>query len=147
MLDKRRFAITYSLTIFAIGVAVGTIVQPSFTARAQTGGGVFELRTYTASEGKLDELHARFRDHTIRIFANHGITNIGYWAPQDAPLSENTLVYILAYPSREAAQQSWDAFRQDPEWRKVVAESQVDGRLVSNVESVFMDATDYSPMR
>lgn len=147
MLNKRRFTITCSLTIFALGVAIGTVVKPGFTARAQTGGSVFELRTYTASEGKLDELHARFRDHTTRIFTNHGITNVGYWAPQDAPLAENTLVYILAYPSREAARQSWNAFRQDPEWRKVVEESQVDGSLVSNVESVFMDATDYSPMQ
>ena len=108
---------------------------------------VFELRTYTAPEGKLDNLHARFRDHTMRIFERHGITNVGYWAPQDEPLSENTLIYIIAHESRGAATESWASFRADPEWQKVSRESQVDGRIVSNVEGVFMKATDYSPMK
>src|SRR6266498_318485 len=84
---------------------------------------VFEMRTYTTNEGKLDALLARFRDHTTRLFEKHGMTNIGYWVPKDEPLSKNTLVYILAYPSREAAKKSWDAFRSDPDWQKVQKES------------------------
>ena len=73
--------------------------------------------------------------------------NVGYWVPQDAPASGNTLIYILAHDSREAATKSWDAFRQDPDWIKVRDASQVDGVIVSNVQSVFMEATDFSPMK
>jgi hypothetical protein len=108
---------------------------------------VYELRTYTAPEGKLGALHQRFRDHTMRIFERHGMTNIGYWVPQDEERSENTLVYILAHPTREAARESWAAFSADPEWQQVSRDSQVDGRIVERVESVFLDPTDYSPLR
>ena len=108
---------------------------------------VFELRTYTANEGKLDALHARFRNHTLKIFQKHGMTNVGYWAPKDDPLAKDTLIYVLAHASREAAKKSWDDFRNDPEWKKVQAESEAGGRLVKKVEFVFMDPTDYSPMK
>ncbi|MBI4476946.1 MAG: NIPSNAP family protein [Acidobacteria bacterium] len=134
------------LLVFAAGVVCGRVLRPAPVA-AQTAGRVFELRTYTASEGNLANLHKRFRDHTLRIFQKHGMTNIGYWSPQDAPLSQNTLIYVLAHKSREAAKQSWDAFRKDPEWQKVAKESEVNGRLTAKVESIFMDATDYSPMK
>jgi hypothetical protein len=75
------------------------------------------------------------------------MTNIGYWTPQDEPRSQNTLIYIIAHPSREAAKASWAAFAADPEWKKVSAESQVNGRIVEKVESVFLNATDYSPLK
>jgi hypothetical protein len=77
------------------------------------GNRVFELRTYTAGEGKLDLLHARFRNHTLKFFQQHGMTNVLYGKPLDAPLSQNTMLYLLAYPNREAAKKSWDAFRAD----------------------------------
>jgi hypothetical protein len=108
---------------------------------------VFELRTYTAAEGKYDALLARFRDDTMRIFEKHGMVNVGYWTPQDAPLADNTLVYILAHESRDAATASWQAFGADPEWREVFAESRTDGPLIAGLESVFLDPTDFSPMR
>ena len=108
---------------------------------------VYELRTYTAHEGKLDAMNARFRNHTLRIFEKHGMKNIGYWTPQDAPLNENTLIYLLAHPSREAAKQAWDAFRADPEWQAVRAESEAAGLIVAKLTSVFLNAVDYSPMR
>ncbi len=108
---------------------------------------VFELRTYTANEGKLQELHARFRNHTLKIFERHGMQNIGYWQPADEPLSKDTLIYLLAHPSREAAKKAWDSFRNDPEWKKVQAESEANGRLVKKVESVFLNAADYSPLK
>ena len=108
---------------------------------------VFELRTYTAAEGKFDDLLARFRDHTLRIFEKHGMTNVGYWTPQDEPLSANTLIYVLAHPSREEAEQSWRDFSSDPEWQSVAEESQRDGRLIVGLERVFIDPTDFSPMR
>ena len=108
---------------------------------------VYELRTYTAYPGKLEALHTRFRDHTMRLFERHGMTNVGYWSPQDAPLAENTLVYLLAYPSREFATEAWTAFRADPEWVEAKAASEVDGLLVENVQSIFLDPTDYSPVK
>ena len=114
---------------------------------AQSAPRVYELRTYTAPDGKLGELHTRFRDHTLRIFQRLGMTNVIYLSPMDAPLKDNTLVYLLAYPTREAAKASWDAFRLDPEWKKVASESQKNGPLTTKVESVFLTPTDYSPMK
>lgn len=140
-------ALVSTLAVFVAGVAVGALILQPRTVEAQAGARVFELRTYTAPEGKLSELQARFRNHTMRLFERHGITNVGYWVPQDAPLSQNTLVYVISHPSREAAKKNWAAFQADPEWQKVVADSQVNGRIVSGVVSVFMDATDFSPVK
>lgn len=107
---------------------------------------VFELRTYTTNEGRLDNLNARFREHTIKLFDKHGMTPVGYWVPTQAPECTNTLIYVLKHKSREAAKASWKAFLSDPEWKKVARESQVDGRILAkSPESVFLNATDYSP--
>ncbi len=108
---------------------------------------VFEIRTYTAEPGRLEALHSRFRDHTLDIFKKHGMTSIGYFAPMDEPLSKNTLIYILSFPNRDAAKKSWAEFAADPEWQKVSKESQVDGKMLTKVDSVFAEATDYSPMK
>jgi len=116
---------------------------------SEAKGRVFELRTYTANEGKLGELQARFRNHVMKLFEKHGMTNVGYWSPQDEPLSKNTLVYILAHPSRQAAKASWAAFQNDPEWKKVKAESEANGALVTpdNIKSFYMSPTEFSPMK
>ena len=140
-------ALAYSTLLILVGFAFGSAFGAPRVAQAQAEGRVFELRTYTAPDGKLDELHARFRNHTLRIFEKHGMTNIAYFAPQDAPLKGNTLVYLLAHKSREAAKASWAAFSADPEWKKVAAESQANGPLTTKIESVFLDPTDYSPMK
>jgi hypothetical protein len=108
---------------------------------------VFELRTYHCNEGKLPDLLARFRNHTMGIFEKHGVNNIAYWVPQDAPAHENTLIYVIAHPSRDAAKQHWKEFGGDPEWQKVQKESEANGKIVSKLESVFMDPTDFSPMK
>jgi hypothetical protein len=137
------------LIVFALGLLLGKIDDAwlQSSANTQPKGRVFEIRTYTTEEGKLDSLNARFRDHTTRLFKKHGMTNIGYWTPADTPLSRNTLIYILAHPSREAAAKNWTAFRNDPEWKKAREESEANGKIVSKVESVFMDSTDYSPLK
>lgn len=142
-----RRTVVSTLTVFVAGLAVGALVAHPRAVEAQSGARVFELRTYTAPDGKLGELQARFRNHTTRIFQKHGMSNIGYWVPQDAPLSQNTLIYVISHQSREAAKKNWAAFQADPEWQKVSADSQVNGRIVSGVVSVFMDATDFSPMK
>lgn len=108
---------------------------------------VYELRTYTCNEGKLENLKARFRDHTIEIFKRHGMESVGYWVPQDAEKSKTTLIYILVHPSLDAAKKNWADFRNDPEWKKVSADSEVNGKIVAKVESVFMDPADFSKLK
>jgi NIPSNAP protein len=135
-----------AIVVFAAGFSAGTVADRMAVAHAQSAK-VYELRTYTAPEGKLGDLHARFRNHTIRIFNNHNMKSVAYFAPQDAPLSQNTLIYLLEHPSRDDAKKNWAAFQADPEWKKVSEESQKDGRIVSKVDSVFMTPTDYSPMK
>jgi hypothetical protein len=105
------------------------------------------MRTYTTHPGMLEALKKRFREHTTKLFERHGITNIGYWVPQDSPAKENTLIYIVAHSSREAAKKSWDAFRADPDWKRAQAESEKDGKIVSKVESVYLDAVDFSAIK
>ena len=114
---------------------------------AATAERCFEMRTYTANPGKLEALHKRFRDHTNALFVKHGITLIGYWTPTDGDAATNTLVYILAYPSRAAREESWKAFQADPEWKDAKAASEANGVLVGNVVSVFLKPTDYSPIK
>ena len=146
MLKSKRTLVIAGLMVFGLGFVVGNIAQLESVAEAQSNR-IFELRTYTANPGRLDALNSRFRDHTIRIFEKHGMTSIGYWTPQDAPLSENTLIYVLAHDSRNAAEASWKAFGGDPEWQRVAEESQRDGRIVEKVDRVWMDATDYSQLK
>src|ERR1019366_1244060 len=133
-----------TVLFFAAAMAASISIPP---AGAQIHGRVFELRTYTCNEGKLPDLLARFRNHTTRIFEKHGMTNIAYWVPQDAPASQNTLIYVISHASREAAKKNWAEFGSDPEWQKVQKESEANGKIVSKVESVFMSATDFSPMK
>jgi len=108
----------------------------------------FEIRTYYAAPGKLEDLHARFRDHTLKLFKKHGMQIVGFWGPTDKEKgSENTLVYILAFPSREAREKAFKDFGADPEWQKARSESEKNGKLVEKVDSVFLMATDYSPIK
>jgi len=101
---------------------------------------VFEIRTYTTEPGKLPDLLKRFREPHDEAVRKHGMTNIGYWVPTDEPRSKNTLIYILAHESRDAAKKNWDAFKADPEWIKVKDASEAGGKIVTKTESVF--ATD-----
>jgi uncharacterized protein (DUF1330 family) len=108
----------------------------------------FEIRTYTAAPGKLEELHARFRNHTVKLFKKHGMEIVGFWGPTDKEKgSENTLVYVLAFPSREARDKAFRDFGADPEWQKARSESEKNGKLTEKVESVILMATDYSPIK
>jgi hypothetical protein len=108
---------------------------------------VFELRTYHAAPGKMAALHARFRDHVCRLLQKHGMTLLGFWVPLDPAEAEQKLVYMVAYPSREAAERSWAAFRADSEWKAVKEASERDGKIVERLESVFLSPTDYSALR
>lgn len=129
-----------------ISITFGIVLGAFFGASAQNQK-VFELRTYTATPGNLDNLHARFRDHTTRIFAKHGMRVVGYWTPVDEEKAEDTLIYILEHASMEAAGASWRAFGQDPEWQQVAEASNANGQILGGIEREYMVATDYSPMQ
>jgi hypothetical protein len=135
--------------LLVAGFAAGRVTSPSVVvaAAAQAQPRIFELRTYTAAEGKLANVNARFRDHTRAIFDRHNMTSIGYWTPSEGPTADTTLIYILAHPSREEAKKNWAAFSADPEWQKVKSESEAAGKIVLKAESVFMNATDYSAIK
>ena len=108
---------------------------------------VYELRLYRVNDGKMDALIARFGDHTDAIFRRHNMKSIGYWRPEDTPYSENMFVYILEHPSREDARKNWAAFQADPEWKKVKADSEIDGPLAAHIDSYFVDPTRFSALK
>ncbi|MGH7677472.1 MAG: NIPSNAP family protein [Gemmatimonadaceae bacterium] len=135
---------------FCIGVVVGGLSMSIAEASSRPPAAadrVFELRTYTVAEGQLAALNSRFRDHTTGLFAKHGMTNIGYWTPVDTPLVGTTLTYLLAYPSREAATRSWQAFRVDTTWQRVRAATEAAGLRILRIESRYLTPTDYSAMK
>ena len=115
----------------------------ALTSVGAEDGPVFEMRTYYANEGKLDDLLTRFRDHTVALFEKHGMENVGYFVPEENP--DNVLVYFLSYPSRDSRKASWKGFVSDPYWKEAFAASRVNGKLVAKVESKFLTLTDYSP--
>jgi hypothetical protein len=143
---KPWFAATLLLAGFVAGSLAQHLMRP-VPAVAAASNRVFELRTYHTLPGRLPALEKRFREHTIQIFEKHGMKNVGYWIPQAEPAHSNTLIYIISHESKEAATKSWAEFRNDPEWKKVSAESEADGKIVEKVESVYMDPADYSPLK
>lgn len=137
-----------------LGLFLGLVIShatrplPAQGEGAQTAKNtVFELRTYVSPPGKLADLHARFRNHTVKLFEKHGMKNIVYLSPSDPKQAENTLVYLIAHSSKEAADKSWADFRNDPEWKAAREESEKNGKLVENVKAEFFTATDYSPLK
>jgi hypothetical protein len=108
---------------------------------------IYELRTYWAAPDKADALHQRFREHTCRLFAKHGMTMVAFWSPVGGRDLHGDLVYVMAYASQAARDVAWDAFRADPEWQQTKAASEVDGVLAERVDSVMLNATDYSPLQ
>lgn len=134
-------AVSCSTTKTNSSSAPGAVSKPSASVIKQNP--FYEMRVYYAAPGKLADLNARFRNNTMRLFAKHGMVNVGYWVPVDNP--ENKLVYILSYPGKEARDLSWKAFGADPEWQAVAKSSEVNGKLVAKVETLFMEQTDYSP--
>ena len=134
--------------MLAAALAAGWLVR-DHSARAAAANRVFELRTYTAAEGKLPALEARFRNHTVKLFQKHGMTNIGYWTPSEGPLKGNTLIYLLAHKDKESREKSFAAFRADPAWLEArkASEAAAGGSLTTKTESVLLEPADYSPMK
>ena len=134
------------LSISSISLIVG-LGAGTFDSTSAQNQKVFELRTYQATPGNLGNLHARFRDHTIRIFRKHGMEIVGFWSPTSEEERDDILVYLLAHDSQDAADASWQAFGADPEWASVAEESNKNGQILAGVERKYMVATDYSPMK
>jgi uncharacterized protein (DUF1330 family) len=142
--------IRYILSIITVFAALNILADDAATTSPSLAkdSRLFEMRTYHAAPGKLEALHARFRDHTNKIFTKHGMDLVGYWVPMNKEGQyENTLVYIIAFPSRAAHDKAWKDFSADPEWQAAKTASEKNGALVVKVDSVFMTATDYSPVK
>jgi hypothetical protein len=131
-----------------VWAAMMTSAEP--TGRTNSGQGaasgtVYELRVYQAAPGKLGELLARFREHTIKLFERHEMKLLAFWTPVDEPQKNEMLVYILQHPSREAAKANWKTFQDDAEWKSVKEKSEANGKLVEKVDSTYLELTDFSP--
>jgi hypothetical protein len=142
-------SVSLAVVLCAAAVAFVAVAADKGDEKVKAKGDtrVFEMRTYYAAPGKMTDLHARFRDHTCALFKKHGMTIIGFWSPTDAKQAEEKLVYILAFPSKEAADKSWKAFREDPDWNSAREASEKNGKLVAKVDSVYLNPTDYSPLK
>jgi len=125
--------------------AAAALLTPSLWAASPPDSAVYELRIYHAAPGKLPDLLARFRAHTIKLFDQHGLQSVAYWTPLDEPDKNNTLIYILRHPSREAAAANWKAFQDDPGWKSVKEKSEANGKLVEKVDSTYMALADFWP--
>lgn len=149
MLSVRHWIMTVAALL--VGLIVGWSTATLSAETDKPANMVYELRTYTTEEGRLPALHARFKDHTIKLFEKHGMKNVVYFTPidKDGKPVENKLVYLLAHKSLEARAASFGAFGKDPEWIAVREASEKDGKIVAKggVESQLLVPTDYSQMK
>ncbi len=141
-------------TLSFVSAVLGTLLATALLSGVRTAAAdtpptdkVYELRVYHANPDKLEALHARFRDHTCKLFKKHGIEMIGFWTPTQGEEAKNTLYYIIAFPSVEAQKKAWQEFRDDPDWKQAKADSEKEGVLVNKVDSTNLKPTDYSPLR
>jgi phosphopantetheine adenylyltransferase len=139
---RKTWKISFLFALLVASICSVATISPS-TQPAPADNRYYEMRVYYAAPGKLEDLNARFRNHTTKIFEKHGMTNIGYWVPLENP--ENKLIYVLAYKDKEAREKAWKDFMADPDWQKAQKASEVNGKLVDKVDAYFMKATDYSP--
>jgi hypothetical protein len=130
-----------------VSLVGATVLAADSSQTPAPQGKVFELRIYKTFPGKLDDLHKRFREHTCKLFQKHGIELVGFWVPAEGEEAQNTLIYLVAFPSKEAQAKAWKAFREDPEWIKAKDESHKNGVIVEKVESKNLKAVDYSPIK
>src|SRR5437868_10555362 len=139
---KRR---TFLQTLPAATFLPASLWAASLQDPKQASTVVHELRVYHAAPGKLGELLARFRDHTMELFHRHGIKSVAYWTPVDEPQKSNTLIYMLQHPSREEAAANWKSFQDDAEWKSVKEKSEANNKLTEKIDSTFLALTDFSP--
>ena len=142
---KRRTLLQSIPAAAFLPASLWAAAQKDDATSKQSATGVYELRLYHAAQGKLGDLLARFREHTVKLFDRHGMKSVAYWTPVDEPEKSKTLIYILYHPSRDAGAANWKAFQDDPEWKSVKEKSEANGTLVDKVDSTYMSLTDFSP--
>lgn len=142
-------AVVYSAALLLAAVLTAAWAPSAAAADKPAGGKIYELRTYVAKPGKFEALLARFHDYTCALFKKHGIEMIGAWTPSQGDAAQNTLIYIVAFPSQEAQTKAWAAFRADPDWIKAKADSEKDGPLLTKIppDSVNLTPTNFSPLQ
>ena len=146
--QTRIVALTFCLFFMTTAHAQSPGPEAAPSPSLKSTGRLLELRTYYAMPGKLEDLHKRFRDHTMRIFAKHGMTVLGFWGPvykKDG--SDSKLTYLLSFKNREERDAKWKEFATDPEWQRVSKESEANGKLLEKIDSVFLYDTDYASAR
>ena len=147
MTDNMRAALL-RMTGAVATVLLALLLLSVGSSRAQLAeyedGRCYELRTYTAPEGELQNLNRRFRKYSRTVFARYGMARLGFWIPMDNP--ENHFTYILSYPNCEYRDPSWEKFLSDSLWNRVERITTHDGELVTNVENRIMRPTDFSPV-
>ena len=132
-------------TLLAIAFGGGFLVGHGAPVAAQAKNRVFEIRTYTMNDGRLDTLVKRLRQGEARLFDKVGMQGVGFFVAAEPPKSENTFVYILAHESRERAKESWAKFTNDPEWQTLRQTAESPGPI--KVESIFVSPVDFSPLK
>jgi hypothetical protein len=145
-LNRWLYACSIALVSFAAGSLLTARLMHMSQVRADSNR-VFELRIYHTVPGKASALQAEFREKVSKLFAKHDLQAVGYWAPVDAPASDNTFIYILAHPSRDEAKKHWGAFQADPAFQEMIKSQQGDAKLVEKVDSTYMEPTDFSPLK
>jgi hypothetical protein len=135
---KWRFLAIAGVMFGIGGIGWGYAQQRSFP-------GFYELRIYKAQPGRRDALAARFASRTSAIYARYGITNVGYFIPQqsDPELgidAADTFIYIRAYPSKDERDRRLKAARSDPEFEQVVLAQERDpnARLIVKAHNIDM---------
>jgi len=159
-----------SLALCITSFALGNVVNFRPLMQAEAGPRIFEMRMYTVEDGKVELLSRVFREHVTKMFARHGMTNVAYFIPKEEPRcstfspkgtilspafdnstcqwSKDTLIYILGHESRSAADRNWASFRKDAGGMKNFREEyNRAGVKVMKIESVFMDAAQYSALK
>ena len=144
MTRMKRRTLIQSLSAAAL-VPAANLFAADESEAIPAAGAAYELRIYRCYPGKLPDLLRRFREHTMKIFEKHGMKNVAYWTPMDEPQKSDTLIYVLAHASREAAAANWKAMEEDREWQSIREKSEANGKIVEKVDSTFLTLTDFSP--
>lgn len=146
--NKRWMVCAAVLFSFAAGSLSTAGLTHTRNVRADNNR-VFELMVYHTMPGKEPALESLFRDG-LKIMAGHGLNVVGFWVPNEDSAWGDTLVYLVAHPSRDDAEKNWQALHNDPAFRPYIESAKPliqkpDGHF--KVDEVYMRPTDFSAMK
>lgn len=133
--------------LLAVAFTAGVLVGQGALVKAAGKNRVLEIRTYTTHDGRLPALVERMGHGEGKVFERLGMKPMGYFVAAEAPKSDNTFVYILSHENREKAKENWAKFREDSEWKEVRQRSEAAGPIVAKAETIFVNPTDFSPLK